>query len=204
MPEFRAISFRFFTFIVIAMLGAAAGCGSSSITVTLAPIHARQKLSVNFSRAYFGRDQAGEDQIVLVSDPIDSAANVGVDTQHPATAPPLWQVLAIRLHWRKATYSGLDSPVSSNAVMHWYVYTKPGDPNAGVLDYVGTGAVAASPNATGATITIGNAELTLQSQHGSLKDPFQSFHLSDSSFHAESDSAKLQQTMDDVNKALAP
>ena len=179
------------------------GCAASAAVVTVKPINAKQSMTINFTRACIQKDPSGEDQIVLESDPIDQPPNAPADQPlQPVTAPPLWQVLVIQLHWRTAAAGVHDSSAPDNAVMHWYVYGKPDDTGTALLHYLGTGAVSVSTNNTGAAVSIRNAELRLVDQHGHLRDPLVDFRIS-TSFHAIEDPIHLREIMDDLNQAIA-
>ncbi len=172
-------------------------------TVELKPINARQTVEAHFSRAYYAPAESGEDRIVLLSDPIDDPTDTDAgDALTPSTAPPLWQVLYIELHWRSASPAKADALVASNAVLHWYVYGKPTSTKMGALHYVGTGSVAVSADSSGADVIINKADLKLLDRHGELHDPFREFEIS-TTFHARSDPAHLHQTLSDIEKAIA-
>lgn len=109
----------------ILLLSLSVGCSSNAV-VTLKPIPGNSALTATFTRTCYQKDQSGQDEIVLESDPI----NEPIDTApgqpiNAVTTPPLWQVLVIQLHWRTSLAGSPDSPVGDNAVMHWYIYGKP-------------------------------------------------------------------------------
>jgi hypothetical protein len=178
------------------------GCSSTAI-VTVKPVAQHDLMTVNFPRACYEKDQSGQDQIVLQSSPIDEPSNAGPGQPiAPVTAPPLWQVLVIQLHWRTAAAGHADSPVADNAVLHWYVYGKPDEHGTAMLHYLGTGAVSVSTDSNGASVTIHNAELHRIEQHGNLKDPLVDFHIN-SQFNAVEDPVRLKQILDDLHAATA-
>jgi hypothetical protein len=178
-----------------------AGCDTTP-TVNLKPIDSSQTLRVDFPHAYFAPTQSGEDQIVLLSDPIDNPPMTGPDDTLAITnSPPLWQVLSIRLHWRSNASPKEDALVASNAVLHWYVYGKTVGNQIGVVHYIGTGTVSVDTDATGAAIDIIRADLKLADKHGEIRDPFKAFRIT-ASFHADYKPARVQQAMEDVDKAI--
>ena len=178
------------------------GC-SSYPTVDLKPNGSHQTVQARFSRAYYAPSESGEDRIVLLSDPIDDPTdNNPGEALSPSTAPPLWQVLYIELHWRSSSPAKADSLVASNAVLHWYVYGKPTSTKMGVLHYVGTGSVQISADTTGADVTVSRGDLKLLDHHGQLHDPFHAFQIN-TAFRARNDPAHLKQTLADIDKAIA-
>jgi hypothetical protein len=178
------------------------GC-TSIPTVNLKPTNSRQLIQVEFGRAFFSPSESGDDRIVLVSDPIDQPTEAASgDALAVATSPPIWQVLLIQLHWRTSASPKEDSLVANNAVLHWYVYGKPTSTGVGVLHYVGSGSVSVSTNSTGADVVINHADLKLADQHGEIHDPFQAFQIK-TSFRAQTDPARLNQSLDDVEKAIS-
>jgi hypothetical protein len=190
--------FRHSLLLIVAILG---GCDTTP-TVNLKPAAAgSQTLRVDFPHAYFAPAQSGEDQIVLLSDPIDNPSAPAGDTLPITNSPPLWQVLSIRLHWRSNASPKEDALVASNAVLHWYVYGKTVGNQIGVVHYVGTGTVSVDTDSTGAAISIIRADLKLADQHGEIRDPFKAFRIS-AAFHADNKPARVQQAMDDVAQAI--
>jgi len=194
-------SARYSLFVALATL-VLAGC-TESPSVDLTPVNSRHRVHINFSCAYFAPNQSGEDQIILLSDPIDEPTKTTNDgALKPATAPPLWQVLSIELHWRTSRSPRVDSLVATNAVLHWYVYGKPTATGVGVLHYLGTGSVSISTDSTGADVTVSHADLKLADQHGYIKDPFGQFQIS-TTFRAQTSKAFVQQSLDDIAKAIS-
>ena len=195
------IFFHFFCLLGMALV--LAGCNGSGALVAIHTTAPRRSLSVNFVHAYFGRSAGGEDQIVLLRQPIDDVPDQSADQPLiRQTTPALSQVLVIQLHWRTAPAGNSDSPVANNAVLHWYVYGEPGETGMGVLQYVGSGAVSFSPTGPTASVSVHNAELSLFDKHGPLHDPLGTFKI-DADFKASLDPQLMQQTMDDLNKAIA-
>jgi hypothetical protein len=176
---------------------------ASAPTVDLTPTRTRQRMHINFTRAYFAPSESGEDQIILLSDPIDqSARTTDNGALVPYTAPPLWQALSIRLHWRTNSSPKTDALVASNAVLHWYVYGKPTATGVGVLHYLGTGTVTVSTDSTGAEVTVTHADLKMSDIHGDIRDPFGQFQIN-TTFHAETSPTHVQQSLDDIAKAVS-
>ena len=140
---------------------------------------------------------------MLQTSPIDEPPDAAPgDPLPPVTAPPLWQVLVIQLHWRSPNAGRTDSPVADNAVLHWYVYGKPDETGTALLHYVGTGAVSVSPDSSGADVIIHRAELRLTDRRGNLRDPLADFRIS-THFHALADTPHFNEIMEDLQKAIA-
>jgi hypothetical protein len=195
----------------------ACGCTGTGIPVRITPVQSHKTLGINFTRAYYAPTQSGEDQIVLVSDPIDEAVTAAPGKPLPELrSAPIWYVLLIDLHWRNAAPGGADSPVYRNASLHFYVCGNSTEQSsteqssteqtstqqsAAVLHYSGTGSVGVSADKTGASVSVQSGEMTLIEQHGQLVDPFKRFHI-DTEFHAVTDTARLEEVMADVQKAI--
>ena len=140
---------------------------------------------------------------MLESSPIDEAPSAAPGSAlPPVTAPPLWQVLVIQLHWRTQNAGRADSSVADNAVLHWYVYGKHDEHGTAILHYVGSGAVSVSTDSSGANVRIQNAELRLVERHGNLRDPLADFRIN-TRFHALAATQHFQEIMDDLQKAIA-
>jgi hypothetical protein len=170
--------------------------------VSIKPVQSRQTLTLSFPRACYVRDQSGEDQIMLQSSPIDEPLAVTAGQPlPPISAPPLWQVLVIQLHWRTSIAGRRDSLVADNAVLHWYVYGKPNPYGTAVIHYMGTGAVSVATDNEGASVTIHNAELHKVDQFGDLRDPLVDFRIN-SHFRAVDDLQHAKQILDDLDSAI--
>jgi hypothetical protein len=175
------------------------GCTSSSIPVALSPKD-QPPVTLKLSRAFYAPTQSGEDQIVLLSDPIDDPIKAAPGNPLPVEhQPEVWHVLLIDLHWRSAPLGNLDSPVASNAALHWYVIAEPSATSAGVLHYEGQGSVWLSPKKDGADISVKSGEVNLIDQVGSIRDPFKAFKIS-SEFHAVTNSDRVHEVMDSVKR----
>jgi hypothetical protein len=196
---FHGSRFRHWLFFLLLL---APGC-TSIPTVVLKPVNSRQSLKIDFGHAYFAPSESGDDRIVLLSEPMDQPTESSPgDALAVNNSPPIWQVLLIQLHWRTSASPKEDSLVANNAVLHWYVYGKPRSTSMGVLHYVGSGSVSVSTDSNGADVTINHAELKLLDQHGQINDPFQAFQIR-TDFRAQADPARLQQSLDDVEKAIS-
>ena len=183
------------------------GCNSSAISVTITPDVAADRsqppLVVAFTRAYYAPSQSGEDQIVLVGDPIDESARVSPGAPlPPAHSPPIRYVMLIDLRWRNAVRGNVDSPVASNAALHWYVLGKPDTTTTGVLHYLGQGSVWLSRGDADASINVQSGEMLLSDQHGNLRNPFTRFYMK-TNFRALADSDRVRKVMDEVRSAIA-
>ncbi len=172
-----------------------AGCQSSYPTVTLRPDDHRRPFTATFTRAYWSQDQAGDDQVVLVNDPFDhnSAPSTG-DPLNPSKTPPITQLLYIHLQWRTAIFSRGETPVTSNAVLDWYVY---GGGSASMIHYTGSGHVSIDAGKAKAVVDIRHAELKLADRFGSLQDPFKSFSV-DGSITAINSPGELKHVLGDL------
>ena len=180
------------------------GCGSALPAVSVRPHGDPVALRQAFDRAFVSRaSTSGEDEVVLVSAPIDRRVPADPTRNvRPLGEPPLHTVMAIRLHWRaipgrQTTDAGL------NAVLHWYVYGSPsGGGPPSLLHYVGTGFVTIDDAGDGADVAVSHGMLSLAERYGDLRDPLGGFTVA-GSFHAASSDTQLTETLADVKAASA-
>lgn len=175
---------------------------SAPPAVSVQPHGGPATLRQSFDRAFVNRTSTfGEDQIVLVTAPIDRRLPDRPDAViRPLPEVPLNTVMSIRLHWR-ANSSRLRSIAGLNAVLHWYVYGSPaGGGPPSLLHYVGTGFVTLNDAGDGADVSVTHGTLSLRDRHGDLRDPLGTFTV-DGSFHAVTGDRQLAQTLADVKAA---
>ena len=189
--------------IVCGLLAALVGCSASNLpTVELTGTKLGRPTAQAFTRAFVAQNDVGEDQVVVIDSPLDHSREANAASPlEPLTAPPVTQVLAIRLHWR-ANGAASGSPAAMNAVLHWYAYGPASGSNSGFVHYVGTGFVTLTPKGDGATVTVDHGTMKLVDRVGSLRDPFGSFRI-DGTFHAVADGGQLRQVQEDVKTAEA-
>src|SRR5215204_501789 len=103
------------------------GCAQPS-QLTLRAVKHDVQLRQNFSQAYAGRGDTGEELFVLVADDADRPAPSNSAERHEATGPlrasasatTLRQVVYVKVLWR--TMNGVDRNCpTANAAIDWYV-----------------------------------------------------------------------------------
>ncbi len=172
------------------------GCQSQSLTFH-SSLQTRP-LQCPVTRAYWSQDQSGEDQIVLLNDPIDATTTSPAgDALAARNSPPIRQVLVIHFRWRNAISVRGDNPTSDNAVLDWFVY---GGGTPGFLHYAGSAHVALATHATNADVDIHRGSLTLVEKSGDFRDPLGSFTV-DGKADATNSPGQLRQTLQDLAEA---
>jgi hypothetical protein len=173
------------------------GCNNSKPFLTLRPSSNGRPFTASFTRAFWSPNQAGEDQIVLLNDPIDqnSAAGIG-DPLQPRKAAPIRQMLVIQLQWQNAS-NRADTPASINAVLNWYVF---GGGFDSIVHYTGSGHVSISPHGRDATVDIRRASMKLADKTGPLQDPLGDFTV-DGAIDAVNSPIQFQQAIKDLSAA---
>ena len=181
----------------------AAGCGTSNPVLSISTLNPQRAFQQRFTQAYTSRDAAGDYQVVLLNDPIDTVSPG--DAGKPLTAarvPPVREVLHIRVLWRPMSGAKPDSPAATNASLHWYVLSAPTAEGTSMIHYAGTAFVAVVPNGPGAEVTVRNGRLRAVEQHGELVDPLKDFAIS-GRFDAVADDQRLTRVLADVKSAVA-
>ncbi len=191
------------------------GCGHhSSAVLTLHPLGINGgDFTQTFPRSYLSTTPAGDYDIVLIQDGLDTATSQRASKKpnaplRPIPAAPLKQVVHIRLLWRALGAMQVNQPTSTNATINWIVLsTSQGSPDR--IEYQGGGYVRIYPKDNGAEVVIRNATLSLKSRSGQLTDPIGRSTLT-GSFYAERNEGQVRDVLDQtrpsepVTPALAP
>jgi len=148
----------------------------------------------------FCSSESGEDQIVLISDPIDESASTTKDGALKPSPRRRWQVLSIQLHWRTSSSPKTDALVATSGAALVRV-RQTHRTGVGVLHYLGTGSVSISSNSSGANIDITQADLKFCRPPGRIRDPFQAFSIR-AHVHAENNPGQVRQCLADIQKAI--
>jgi hypothetical protein len=159
-------------------------------------------LDQHFTRAYFSLDDAGDDRLVLVNDPIDQKIPGPPGGPLPSVAiSPVRQVFFARLHWRAGAGTSAGSVAAVNAVLHWYVYGGPG-PGQSIIHYEGVGAVRIDASGSAGRIEIEDGSLKLVEKIGDLVDPLKSFTVN-GTFQASLNPGQVDAVIAEVHAAEA-
>jgi hypothetical protein len=152
------------TLLTIPLVLVGVGCaGGTNLTVTSLQNH--QTYLQPVSKAYAGRSDDGDLDVVLVSD----------DGNAPKTvATGVRQVMHIRVLWKPMKGVKLDNPTATNAAIDWYVFSDPDKAGAGsdgLVAYTGAGFVNVQQSGSTVTLNIRNATLSPTTRQGGMIDP---------------------------------
>lgn len=145
---------------VLLPLGAL-GCSApqESADLTIRSLGQKQEYNQCFPQAYAGRDQHGDYDVVLACSP----------TQVASGHATLRQLMHIRVLWAPDGAVKVDGPVTTNAAIHWYVFTESRTPE--LIEYSGTGMVTIEPDGAMTNVKVENASLNPTFNRGDLTDP---------------------------------
>ena len=134
------------------------GCAGPSTSLTVTSIRSHQSYQQEFSKAYAGRSEQGDFDVVLVR-----------EDRKDGPAGGIRQVMHVRVLWKPMKGTKLDHPTATNATIDWYVF---GDRNQpGMVAYTGAGFVNVQSSGGVATLDIRNATLTPTIRDGAMIDP---------------------------------
>lgn len=154
-----------------------------------------------FTQAYVSRDAAGNDEVVLLRDPLDAApATPAGQPLSPSPGTLLRQVVHIQLLYRPMPGARGDSPAATNAALHWYVYTADPAARPSLIEYSGTAFASISINGTKADVIVRRGQASESARHGELTDPLHTFSFQ-GRFNAVVDDARVQEILNDVKQA---
>lgn len=157
--------------IVSLMLIWGAGCTSNGPTRLRLHSQGSDRLySQQFTQAYFSETNAGEYEVVLISDGVEGPPRDDKPLEATQTAP-LRQVVAIRIHWRPPHGTRADHPSATNSVVDWYVIADSTDQTRDRLHYQGAAFVRIYPKEKVAHVVVRSGSLTPLEISGSLSDP---------------------------------
>jgi hypothetical protein len=154
----RVIRSMSFALLALPLAFAAVGCAGGGTNLTVTSLQTRQTYQQPFTSAYAGRSEQGDFDVVAVK---DGPARDG--------APPVRQVMHVRVLWKPMTGTKLDHPTATNATIDWYVFD--GSNPAGLVAYSGAGFVDVRTSGGVATLDIRNATLKPVTREGGMVDP---------------------------------
>jgi hypothetical protein len=136
----------------------AVGCAGGSTHLTVTSVQNHRTYQQPFAKAYAGRSEQGDFDVVLVR---DGAAGKSV--------PAVRQVMHVRVLWKPMKGTKLDHPTATNATIDWYVFD--GSGAGGMVAYSGAGFVDVQQSGGVATLDIRNATLKPTTREGGMIDP---------------------------------
>jgi hypothetical protein len=134
------------------------GCASGQTNLTVTSLQNRQTYQQPFTKAYAGRSEQGDFDVVLVKEGPANGSAAGVR-----------QVMHVRVLWKPMQGTKLDHPTATNATIDWYVFD--GSNPGGLVAYSGAGFVDVQKSNGVATLDIRNATLKPTTREGGMLDP---------------------------------
>ena len=183
---------------ILPILAAAivAGCSSNQGNLHLLSLDQKRQFSQTFTRAYLDRNDAGDDDIVLVQDGGDPAR--GSSPRLENCVMPR-QLVHIRVFWTPMNGVKADHPANTNASIHW-CFICDDIHRAGMVEYCGSGLVEIDDSSTGASVTIRKAWMREACRRGQMLDPLGPSILQ-GSFNALHDRAQVSAIMAQIKAA---
>jgi hypothetical protein len=142
------------------------GCAGGSTNLTVTSLKDHQTYQQRFSKAYAGRSENGDFDVVLVNEEGQNADGPGVR-----------QVMHVRVLWKPMKGAKLDHPTATNATIDWYVFgdtagNGDGQPaSGGMVAYTGAAFVNVEKSGGVARLDVRNATLRPTTRQGGLTDP---------------------------------
>ena len=160
---------RLIPLVLIALL---VGCAAPPAQMTVSSSKANVSYAQTFQQAYAGRTDDGTYEFLLVAD--DAARAAAAEPKPgqpigPMTAPPLRQVVYLKVLWRPMT--GTDATAANNASVEWYVLSDTSSGQSDLLQYQGTAFVSVTPKGNIAKVDVRNGTMSPCAARGTLHDP---------------------------------
>jgi len=193
------------TVALVALICTGFGCSTRQTPrVTFRSTETGKAYSQHFGHAVYQRSDSGQVQIVMIDQGLDAPRTPRGQALQPATAPPLKQVIAMRVLWRPTRAVQAEDLTSTNAAIDWYVVSEDsfdgnGGSSADLLHYQGTGLVRVNEKGDTATVEVTDATLELTARAGNLQDPLGRTSLS-ASIRADRDDALVASTLQDLRE----
>jgi hypothetical protein len=153
---------------------ASTGCvfRSSAPALRVNPNGSGVVVAQKFPRAYYGKNGAGEYEIVLVAEGNETPRSQG-KILYPTNVVSLRQIVHIRVLWNALPGTRIDQPTSTNSTINWYVQSNMPNGDNDKIQYGGAGFVNVYPGKKNAArIVVRSADLVVRNQSGELNDPF--------------------------------
>src|SRR5688572_17868181 len=137
----------------LTMISSSVGCTSGRSTLRLTD-DGGEHFTQSFGRAYAGRDEHGNYDVVLIQEPLAEAdaAAARAEPGAPLLASdeqPLRHVVHIRVFWRPLHGARADNPAATNAAINWYVLGESSRLRNDMVHYDGAGFVSIEPKRGG-------------------------------------------------------
>src|SRR4051812_36928826 len=141
----------------------AVGCAGGQTNLTVTSLQNHQTYQQPFTKAYAGRSEQGDFDVVLVREGGAGGSAVA------SAAPGVRHVVHVRVLWTPMKGTKLDHPTATNSIIDWYVFdaSNPG----GMVAYTGAGFVDVQKSGDVATLDIRNATLKPTAREGGMIDP---------------------------------
>ena len=137
--------------LALALAFAGLGCaGTGGNRLTVRSLDRRQTYQQQFSKAYAGRSDRGDFDVVLVKE------------------GDVRQVMHVRVLWKPMKGTKLDHPTATNATLDWIVWD---GADGGFIAYTGAGFVNLQRSGNTARLDIRNATLSPTVRDGAINDP---------------------------------
>ena len=169
--------------LLVLLVIAGSGCAAARATpaVTFRSLKTGRTYTQKFPQAVFTRNDSGQVEIALTNTGGEAArqSNPGAPLA-PTSAPPLRQIMTIRVLWRPMRATADSEASAANAAIEWFIL---GESSSGAQDrlrYSGTGFVDVRVKGEFATVEIYSASLEPVDRAGELQDPIGRAELSGS------------------------
>jgi hypothetical protein len=147
------------------------GCASHSSKLSIAPVQGEEAFTQSFSTAYARRAESGDFQVILLDDGIHTQQAEQGQPLHPTAAPPLRQVVQVRVFWRPMKGTKPNFPSASNAAIDWYVFGIGSREKSDMVHYQGVGFVVVGGSEKHPSVEIRSATLRPTARVGGIDDP---------------------------------
>lgn len=180
---------------------AGVGCASSAArpTLSLTSAEGDHKFEQKFASAYAARTPEGSDVVLVCSDEVTPESAGAVAKTDRACS--LRQIMHIRVLWAPDGPMKVGGPASTNATIHWYVFTDDAR-RPRMIEYSGTGLVLLDPSDDTIGIKVRNASLKPVSGEGRLNDPIGATRF-EGKFVAANDPRKVGDLLSEVKATVA-
>ena len=151
------------------------GCSGGGTHLTVTSLQNRQTYQQPFTKAYAGRSEQGDFDVVLVRDGVGGKSGAagksgaGDRSAGDESVAGVRQVMHVRVLWKPMKGTKLDHPTATNATIDWYVFD--GSDAGGVVAYSGAGFVDVQKSNGLATLDIRSATLKPTTREGGMLDP---------------------------------
>jgi len=184
------------------LLLAVCACSSDSTELKMTGLDRRHELQQSFSQAYLCKTEAGDTDIVLVSQGQFAEQNPDKALQPlPEGALP-WQIVHIRVYWKPLPGISSDDPTNTNASIRWYLFDDWLHPG-GYLEYSGSALVDVDEDEKDASASVQNGWLKVAAIKGDMVDKLGASQLG-GEIHARIDPGRVQAVLGMIENQTSP